>query len=106
MAECEQCTTQKELMTIYNISKLISNAAELQKSLEDSLTVLKKDLHLQKCAIYTLDEDEILTIFAAIDRNRHQKMLSTFRLGEGATGVAAENKEPVVVENIHNDILF
>jgi len=34
------------------------------------------------------------------------KDAALYKLGEGATGLAAQSKEPVVIENIHNDILF
>lgn len=55
--------------------------------------------------IHTLS-DEVLSVYACIDFNKHQKELATYKLGEGATGFAALSKEPVVIENLHNDILF
>jgi Nif-specific regulatory protein len=102
---CENCLTAKELSVLYDISKYISDSHNTETSLENSLKALKNILNLDNCAIYLL-EDEMLKIFASIDFNKHQKILSEYRLGEGATGLAAKSMEPVVIENIHNDILF
>ncbi|QOY53166.1 sigma-54 interaction domain-containing protein [Candidatus Sulfurimonas baltica] len=102
---CKECVTNKELLVIYDIASLISDSRDIQKSLEKSLMALKNSLSLENCVIYKL-EDEMLNIFASIGLNRHQKVISEYRLGEGATGLAAKSMEPIVIENIHNDILF
>jgi Nif-specific regulatory protein len=102
---CKTCMTTKELSVLHDISKYISDSHNIEESLENSLQALKNSLSLENCAIYLLEEN-ILKVFSSIDFNKHQKILSEFRLGEGATGLAAESKEPVVVENVHNDIIF
>ena len=103
--ECEVCPTQKELKVLYDIATMISDSIPIEKSLEKSLQLLKKVLNLENCAIYKI-EDEMLNIYASIGFNKHQKIISEFRIGEGATGLAAKAKEAVVIENVHNDILF
>lgn len=106
IGECTQhCLVQKELATIYEIALLASNNNDLENSLHKSLQLIKEKLNLQKCAIYIIEEDK-LKVFSAIDFNKVQQNLSVFKLGEGATGLAAQSKEPVVVTNVHNDILF
>lgn len=105
ITQCEQCLTHKELSVLYEIASLISDSRDIQKSLEKSLTTLKNSLNLGNCVIYKL-EDEMLNIFSSIGFNKHQKIISEYRLGEGATGLAAKSMEPVVIENIHNDIIF
>lgn len=102
---CLECVTNKELLVIYDIASLISDSRDIQKSLEKSLMALKNSLNLENCVIYKR-EDEMLSIFASIGFNKHQKVISEYKLGEGATGLAAKSMEPVVIENIHNDILF
>jgi len=97
---------QIELNVLYEIANVISDSrGDIVSSLEKALLVLHDSLNLENCVIYNL-EDDLLNIFASINFNRHQKVISQYRLGEGATGLAAEAKEPVVIENIHNDILF
>lgn len=105
IAKCEKCLTHKELLVLYDIASLISDSRDIQKSLEKSLTALKNSLQLENCVIFKL-EDEMLHVFASINFNKHQRAISEYRLGEGATGLAAKSMEPIVIENIHNDILF
>jgi len=103
--QCDVCLTQKELAVLYDIANLISDSKDLVNSLEKSLAALKNSLKLENCAIYRL-EDDLLTIYASISFNKFQKNISEYKLGEGATGLAAKTKEPIVIENIHNDIIF
>jgi Nif-specific regulatory protein len=104
--DCLDCLTQIELNVLYEIASIISDSrGKVEDALEKSLMILKNSLYLENCVIYKL-EDEILNIFASINFNKHQKIISEYRLGEGATGLAAKSMEPVVIENIHNDILF
>lgn len=104
-AKCGDCLTTKELMTLYETAMLVSNSQNLVLSLEKALLILKNRLHLEKCVIHTLS-DELLSVYACIDFNKHQKELATYKLGEGATGFAAQSREPVVIENLHNDMMF
>ena len=103
--KCNHCLTHKELLVLYDIASLISDSRDIQKSLEKSLLALKNSLQLENCVIFKLEE-EMLNIFASIGFNKHQKIISEYKLGEGATGLAAKSMEPIVIENIHNDILF
>ncbi|WP_373073070.1 sigma 54-interacting transcriptional regulator [Sulfurimonas sp.] len=103
--QCDMCLTHKELLVLYDIASLISDSRDIQKSLEKSLTALKNALNLGNCVIYKL-EDENLSICASTGFSKHQKNISEYKLGEGATGLAAKSMEPVVIENIHNDIIF
>jgi Nif-specific regulatory protein len=103
--ECATCLTVKELTTLYEIASIISNHYDLDTSLEKSIKILKNSLHLTNCTVHIL-EDEELRVLASIELSKIQKELSTYKLGEGVTGLAAQSKEPVVVENIHNDSLF
>lgn len=105
MIECETCITTIELKTLYEIALTISNSVDIDDSLHKALEILQRDLYLKKSAIYVL-EDDVLNIRASLDFNKFQENLSTYKIGEGATGLAAKTCEPVVVENVHNDIIF
>ncbi len=102
---CGDCLTLKELTTLYDIASVISNHYDLKTSLEKSIKILKNSLNLTNCTVHVLDDD-MLDVFAAVELSNIQKKLATYKIGEGVTGIAAESKEPVVVENIHNDSLF
>jgi len=102
----EDSLIQIELNVLQDIATIIADSrGQIVESLEKCLKILKKNLDLENCVIYKL-EDDMLNIFASIDFNKHQKIISEYRLGEGATGLAAKSMEPVVIENVHNDILF
>jgi len=99
------CLVKDELATLYEIALLVSNNIDLENSLKKALKVLKDKLDLQKCVIYTL-EDNILEVFSSIDFNKMQENLARYKIGEGATGLAAKTKEPVVITNVHTDVVF
>jgi len=103
--QCNRCLTHKELLDLYDIASLISDSRDMQKSLEKSLSALKNALDLGSCVMYKL-EDGKLNVCASTGFNKHQENISEFKLGEGATGLAAKSMEPVVIENVHNDIIF
>jgi len=103
---CENCLTKIELNVLFEVSNIIADTrGDIKTSLDKCLATLKQELDLDNCVIYKL-EDELLSVFSSVGFNRHQKIISEYRLGEGATGVAAKVKEPIVIENVHNDILF
>ncbi|MGE0050465.1 MAG: sigma 54-interacting transcriptional regulator [Arcobacter sp.] len=102
---CMGCLTIRELTTLYEISSIISNHYDLQTSLEKSMRILKHSLNLDNCVVHIL-EDDVLNVFASIELSKFQKTLSSYKVGEGVTGMVIESKEPVVVENIHNNSLF
>ena len=102
---CRECLTQKELTVLYDIASLISDSkGDIVASLERALLSLKNALNVENCVIYKLEEEE-LNIFASISLNKQQKIVLKYKLGEGATGVAAKEGEPIVIENVHKDIV-
>ena len=103
--DCDYCLNNKELSVLYEISLLISKAYDIETSINKSLQILKTNLNLDSCALYLL-ENGVLNVFASVDYTKHQQILSTYRLGEGATGLSAKSAEPIVIENVHNDNLF
>jgi len=104
--KCSTCLTQRELSVLYDIANLISDSrGDIISALNKSLVALKNSINLENCVIYKL-EDDLLSIYASLNLSKHQKVVAQYRLGEGATGLAAQSKEPVVIENVHNDILF
>ena len=59
---CMGCLTIKELMTLHEISSIISNHYDLQTSLEKSMKILKNTLNLDNCVVHII-EDDILNVF-------------------------------------------
>jgi Nif-specific regulatory protein len=91
---------------LYDIANLISDSrGDVKGALEKSLKALKNSIHLDNCVIYKL-EDEVLNIYASMNFSKSQRLAAQYKTGEGATGLAVQSREPVIIENVHNDILF
>lgn len=103
--DCVNCLNLREITTLYEISTVISDNYDLEKSLKKSLNILKSYLELENCVIHILEDDE-LKIYSCIELSKIQQKISRYKIGEGVTGQAAQTKEPIVVENIHNDSVF
>jgi len=104
---CQSCLWVKELEILLEISKTMATVAELTSKLNDSLKYIKKYLHLEKPTVYKFDvAKEELIVFASNDLTAKQRLLATYKIGEGATGIAYESKEPIVIEDIHKSVIF
>jgi Nif-specific regulatory protein len=105
--DCDNCSTIHELEFLFETASMMTSNDDLEKKFSSVLRSIKSYLKLQKAAFYALDKTKNeLFIYAANDFTLEQKALSKFKLGEGATGLAAKSKEPVVIENIKNDVVF
>lgn len=105
--ECQNCLWVKELDILLEISNIMATVADSKTKLQDSLKFIKKYLELEKPTVYKYDSNkEELIVFASNDLTSKQKLLATYKIGEGATGIAFESKEPIVIENIHKSVIF
>lgn len=105
--DCDNCSKVNELEFLFETASMMTSNDALEKKFASVLRSLKSYLKLQKAAFYAYDKTKTeLFIFAANDFTEEQKALSKFKLGEGATGLAAKSLEPVVIENIKNDVVF
>ncbi len=102
------CPRYRELKVLYDISLALGKSIlNIQKAFEETLLLLKKNFHLSKGIYYELnDERTELKVFASVGLNKEQELSAMYAVGEGATGIAAKYKEPVVIENVHKNILF
>lgn len=104
---CEECLPYSELKTLYDISRIMGSSLEIVSALEESLLLLQKYLQLEKCTVYEIDlQNSELKVLSSIGLTKAQEQKATYKIGEGATGLAAKSKEPIIVENIHNNITF
>jgi len=108
MTPSATCPRYQEIKVLYNISLTLGGGIlGIKKSFEETLELLKKHFYMDKSIYYDLNEDTSeLNVFASVGLSKKQEMLATYKVGEGATGIAAQSKEPIVIENIHQNILF
>lgn len=108
--ECQSCSLMfayKEIELLYDIAVLLSGAENVKECIEKGMRMLKHGDYLERCALFLLDDDKTqLELFASIDLTPQQKNMASYKIGEGATGLAAQSAEPIVIENIHNNINY
>ena len=106
--ECQTCAltfAYNEIELLYEIAVMLTNTMDVEETIEKGMRLLKRHNYLERCALFVLNDDKTeLELFSSIDLSAQQRMMATYKLGEGATGLAAKSSEPVVIENIHNNI--
>lgn len=108
--ECQTCVltfAYKEINLLYEIALMLTSTLDINESIEKSMRKLKQHGYLERCAIFRKKEDaDELELLTSIDLEPFQMKMATYRFGEGATGLAAKSREPIVIENIHNNINY
>ena len=102
------CPRYKELRVLYDISlSLGESPLDIERAFGEVLLLLKRHFYMSKSIFYRRNEEtDELTVFTSTGLNKRQENLAVYKVGEGATGMAAKYKEPVIIDNIHKDILF
>lgn len=107
---CKSCSlgfAYKEIELLYEIAVLFSTSENIEESIEKGMRMLKQHKYLDRCALFLLNEEKTqLEITASIDLTPQQRSIAIYKIGEGATGLAAKSAEPIVIENIHNNINY
>lgn len=108
--ECHTCPltfAYKEINLLYDIAMMLTSTTDIVENIEKSMRKLKQNGYVERCALFRKKEDtEELELQSSIDLEAFQKKMATYRFGEGATGLAAKSREPIVIENIHNNINY
>ena len=108
--ECQTCSltfAYKEIELLYEIAVALASTTDIEETIEQGMRLLKRHGYLDRCALFILNDDKTaLELFSSIDLSPQQRMMAVYKLGEGATGLAAQSAEPVVIENIHNNINY
>lgn len=106
--ECRTCpltSAYHELDLLFEIATQLSSTSAVKETVEKVMRLLKNHSYLERCALFVRrGQEEVLDLFASIDLSPQQQKMANYRFGEGATGLAAKSAEPVVIENIHNNI--
>ena len=108
--ECKTCSlafAYKEIELLYEIAVMLSVSEKIEESIEKGMRLLKQNNYFDRCALFLLNDDKTqLEISASIDLTPQQRTIAVYKIGEGATGLAAKSAEPIVIENIHNNINY
>ncbi|MFZ5449507.1 MAG: sigma 54-interacting transcriptional regulator [Thermodesulfobacteriota bacterium] len=99
--------TELELRVLYEISKIIGQALNLDQAMEAVLTVLSDSLAMQRGTV-TLKDPETghLCICASHGLSSEERQRGVYRLDEGVTGLIFRTAQPFVVPDVSKEPLF
>lgn len=110
LPECVQCPIAisfNEVEVLYDIALSLTSYDDIFELIERNIKTLKHYTNIERFALFLLnDEQSELELKAAVNLTAQQRQIATYKLGEGATGLAAQSGEPVVIENIKNNISY
>ncbi len=96
-----------ELLTVYEISKILSSSLDVVKTLREALNVLSHQLTYRRAMIALADDDgESLSLAAAVGLSAKEWASGRYRPGEGILGRVYTSGSPMVVPDISVEPLF
>ncbi|WP_028574278.1 sigma-54-dependent Fis family transcriptional regulator [Desulfonatronovibrio hydrogenovorans] len=99
--------TESKLKVLYEISRIIGQALQLDRSLESILAVLADSLCMNRGTVTILDDETgLLNIRASHGLSGSERKKGIYRLGEGVTGRIFATGQPFIVPDISKEPLF
>ncbi|WP_018412876.1 nif-specific transcriptional activator NifA [Methyloversatilis thermotolerans] len=96
-----------ELVTVYELSKILSSSLDMGKTLREALNLLTHHLEFRRMMIALADDDgEALSLAAAVGLTTKEWSSGRYRSGEGIIGRVFASGSPVVVPDISMEPLF
>jgi Nif-specific regulatory protein len=95
-----------ELITIYEISKILSSSLDLRKTLREVLNVLSSHMHMRRCMISLVQDNTDVHVIGAIGLSQEEIERGQFQKGEGIIGKVIKTGVPIVIQNIAEEPSF
>src|ERR1017187_8942265 len=95
-----------ELVTVYEVSKILNSSLDLNKTMRNVLNVLSSHLQMQRGMVALLQEDGYLQVIAATGMDQDEIAHGRFKPGEGVMGNILKTGVPAVVPDIAKEALF
>ena len=102
----QQDRSTVELVTIYEISKVLSSSLDLQKTLQGVLNLLSSHLQMRRSMLSLLQESGELQVVAATGLTQEEMERGRFLIGEGVTGRIMQTCMPAVIPSVADEPLF
>jgi Nif-specific regulatory protein len=106
MARKARQGAEVELVTLYEIGKLLTQSLDLQRTVRDSLNVLVAHLGIERAVVLLLHENGKLHLLSAVGLSPEESMRCQFAPGEGVTGRIFASGTPMVVPDIASEKLY
>ena len=98
---------QIELITVYQISKILSASLDVSKTIREALNVLAHHLEFRRGMIVLADDDQdTLVLAAAVGLTANEWQAGKYHSGEGIIGRIFSSGSPMVVPDISSEPLF
>ena len=95
-----------ELITVYEVSKILNSTLDLHKTMRNVLNVLSSHLQMQRGMVALLQEDGFLQVIAATGMDQEEIAHGRFKSGEGVMGSILKSGVPAVIPDIAKEALF
>jgi Nif-specific regulatory protein len=99
-------SAQADLLTIYEISRLLSSSFDLDRVLKSVLNLVAVHVGADRGVLWLLHDDVRLRVAAATGMTASEMTLGVVRPGEGAVGRTFRAGSPVVIPRIADEPLF
>ena len=106
MAKTLDRTRNMELVTIYEVGKILSSSLNLPKTFREVLNLLSVNLDTRRGMISLLQESGELHLVGASGLSEEEFKRGRFQSGEGITGRILQSGFPVVLHDITEEPLF
>ncbi len=106
MAKAADRSRSLELVTIYEVGKILSSSLNLPKTFREVLNLLSVNLDTRRGMISLLQESGELHLIGASGLSAAEFKRGRFQSGEGVTGRILQTGMPVVVHDISKEPLF
>ena len=95
-----------ELVTVYEVSKILNSSLDLHKTMRSVLNVLSNHLQMQHGIVALLQDDSYLQVIAGTGMDQDEIAQCRFKADEGVMGNIMKTGVPAVVPDIANEELF
>ena len=95
-----------ELISIYEISKILSSSLDLKKTIREVLNILASHNQMRRCMISLVQENSDAHVIGAIGLSRDEIERGQFQKGEGVIGKVIKTGVPIVIHDIAEDPSF
>ncbi|MEK8033387.1 nif-specific transcriptional activator NifA [Ideonella sp. DXS29W] len=103
----QQERSHVELITVYEICRILSASLDLQRSFREALNVLSAHIGLPRAMIVLADgDDEQLRIHSAVGMNREQLQRGVWQSGDGVVGRVYQSGLPATVPDVTQSAEF
>ncbi len=94
------------LITVYEISKILSSSLALHDTLNQVLNVISSHLYMDRGMVSLMQDSGKLCVIAAVGLTHEEMRQGEFKAGEGVTGQVFKNGMPIVIPDIAQEALF